>query len=280
MIRKIIEIDEDKCDGCGLCIPACPEGAIQMIDGKARLVKDFYCDGLGACLGHCPQGAINVIEREAEEYDEQAVLENVIRQGPAVIAQHLEHLKEHGEHELLAQAQKFLKQKQNQPASLQMMDDAPQSGGCPGSQNKIFEPKQVEKPSQADVPSALNHWPIQMHLISPQAPQYQGSDLLLAADCVAFSLGNFHQKYLQKRTLAIACPKLDQQQDIYLDKLVALIKHADIKSLSVMIMQVPCCSGLAQMAQRAVAKTGNKIPVRATVVGLNGEILNDVLLNK
>ena len=267
MIRKIIKIDESKCDGCELCIPSCPEGAIQMVNGKAKLVKDFYCDGLGACLGHCPQGAISVIEREADAYDEVKVMENVMVQGEEVIQQHLQHLKEHNEQENLQQAIKILSNRSHAGHS------------CPGSQNQTFTkaPGSGEE-TQMNTPSALSHWPIQMHLISPMAPQYKNADLLLAADCVAFSMGNFHQKYLNGKTLAIACPKLDQGMDVYLDKLKGLIDHAGVKSISVMVMQVPCCSGLVQLAQTALQQSNRKILLKVTVVGIKGEVLQEVEL--
>ena len=273
MRRRIIEIDEVKCDGCALCIPACPEGAIQMIDGKARMVSDFYCDGLGACLGHCPQGAITVIEREAEVYDERKVMQNVIAQGQQAIVQHLQHLKEHGETENLKVAMAILQEQRAHPVQ-------PKPGaGCPGSHSQTFKVSENGPLSDEEIPSALNHWPIQMHLISPLAPQYQGADLLLAADCVAFSMGNFHQKYLKGKTLAIACPKLDQGMDVYLQKLKALIDQAGIKSLSVMVMQVPCCSGLVQLARQALQESGRNVPLKVTVVGVKGEILQEVELN-
>ena len=278
MKRNIIEIDEKKCDGCGLCIPACPEGAIQLIDGKARLVRDLYCDGLGACLGHCPQGAITVIEREAAAYDERAVMENVIKQGSSVVEQHLAHLREHGELESLKLAENILIGHEERNQALPMFGQTT-AGGCPGSQNMSFADAKPIKNQDQSLPSALTHWPIQLHLISPQAPHYQGADLLLAADCVPFSLANFHQKYLAGKKLAIACPKLDGEQEIYLDKLQTLIDQAQIKSLAIMIMQVPCCSGLVQLARTAVSRASREIPLKATVVGIDGTILNEIQID-
>jgi ferredoxin len=271
MIRKIIEIDEEKCDGCALCIPGCPEGALQIIDGKAKLVNDVYCDGLGACLGDCPQGAITVIEREAESYDEGQVIQNIMQQGEDVVQAHLEHLQEHGEEDLLREAKEVLAKSGSPKSGLEMA--APKPSGCPGSKSMTFDKPVSSTQSAGDTPSALTHWPIQMHLISPMAPQYAGSDLVLAADCVAFSLGGFHQKYLQGKTLAIACPKLDSSQDIYLEKLIHLINDAKINTLTVFIMQVPCCSGLLQMAQQALAQSSRKVPLKAVVVGIQGDIL-------
>lgn len=278
MKRKIIEIDQDKCDGCGLCIPECPEGAIQIIDEKARLISDLFCDGLGACIGHCPQGAISVIEREAETYDERKVMENIARQGKNTIKAHLKHLSDHGEREFLASAIAFLEENGIDVPSFESPSTACASGGCPGSQNMAFI-DQIQSPDAiADMHSALTHWPIQMHLVSPLAPQFIGSDLLLAADCVSFSIGNFHQKYLPGKTLAIACPKLDQQQQIYLEKLKVLIDEARINTLTVMIMQVPCCRGLVMLAQKAVEISKRKIPLKMIVVSVQGEILENTWL--
>lgn len=243
-----------------------------MVDGKARLVTDFYCDGLGACLGHCPQGAITVVEREAEAYNEEKVMHNVMARGPQVVKQHLDHLRDHGEEEYLRQAVQILNEQARQAPA------AHQGASCPGSRNQHFAPKAQSAAQNESVPaaSALTHWPIQMHLISPMAPQYREAHLLLAADCVAFSLGNFHQKYLSGKTLAIACPKLDQGQEVYLQKLKALIDEAGILSISVMVMQVPCCSGLVQMAQAAMQQSSRSLPLKVTVVGVQGEILHEV----
>jgi ferredoxin len=271
MLRKIIEIDEAKCDGCGLCIPACPEGALQLINGKAKLVRDFYCDGLGACLGHCPQGAIMVIEREAEAYDERKVMQNVMVQGQEVIDQHLQHLREHGEEHYLNEAVTILNEKRTDKTGLEMLT---KHSTCPGSQSFSFAAPWAAANTPAETsPSALSHWPIQLHLISPLAPHYRNAQLVLAADCVAFSLADFHQKYLAGKSLAIACPKLDQNQQVYLEKLKILIDKGGIKGLQVLVMQVPCCSGLLQLAQRALEQSPRKIPLRATVVGIRGEIL-------
>jgi ferredoxin len=275
MKRQIIEIDEELCDGCEECIPGCPEGAIQIIDGKARLISDLFCDGLGACIGTCPQGAITVIEREAEPYDEVKVMENIVRQGENTIKAHLKHLRDHGQSDFLKTAVSFLEENEIAVPDFESPEPSCASGGCPGSQNMAFV-DQIQTPDEtADLPSALSHWPIQMHLVSPMAPQFAGSDLVLAADCVAFSLGNFHQKYLPGKTLAIACPKLDQQQQIYLEKLKVLIDEAKINTLTVMIMQVPCCRGLLTMAQQAQQMANRKIPLKLMVVGIQGEILED-----
>lgn len=273
MIRQIIQINEDKCDGCEFCIPSCPEGAIQIIDGKAKLVKDFYCDGLGACIGNCPRGAITVIEREAEPYNEKAVMMNVIEQGDDVIKQHLEHLRQNKEFDLLNEAELALAEYNK--ASVDFPDKSQLTCNCPGSQSMEIEQKNELGDTNNTFTSSLTHWPIQMHLISPLAPHYKNSHLLLAADCVAFSMTNFHQKFLTGKTLAIACPKLDQNQQVYLDKLVSLIENSEIQSIQVMIMQVPCCSGLAQLAQIAKNITQKDIPINIKTVNIRGEVISD-----
>ncbi len=276
--RKIIEIDEVKCDGCGQCIPECPEGAIQLIDGKARLISDLFCDGLGACIGYCPQGAIEVIEREAEPYDEQKVIVNIVRQGTNTLKAHLKHLYDHGEKEFLSTALAYLDAKDIEVPDYQPTTVSCASGSCAGSQSVAFI-DQIQDPAvTGSVPSALTHWPIQMHLLSPLAPHFSGTDLVLAADCVAFSLGDFHRTFLKGKTLAIACPKLDQQQQVYLEKLTVLIDEAKIKSLTVMIMQVPCCRGLLMLAQKALELSKRTVPLKAVVVGVKGEILQETWL--
>jgi ferredoxin len=279
MKRKIIHIDESKCTGCGLCIPGCPEGALQVIDGKARLISDLFCDGLGACLGHCPEGAITIEEREASPYDERKVMEGIAAQGKAVIEAHLKHLQEHNEETYLRQALDDLHERgfvvDSAIRRSKPLPAAQNLGACPGSQTVTFgaSSEGVVPREAQERPSGLTHWPIQLHLISPHAPHYRGSDLLLAADCVAYALGGFHENHLRGRTLTIACPKLDAGQEVYLEKLTSLIGEAEVKTLTVMVMQVPCCAGLMHLARRAVEQVGRKIPNRYLVVGLRGEIL-------
>ena len=279
MKRKIIEIDERKCNGCGVCIPACPEGAIQLIDGKARLLSDLFCDGLGACLGHCPRGAITVEEREAEPYDERKVMANIVTQGPNVIRAHLEHLKEHGEHDYLAQAVAVLEASGIENplnGEKKHMTHETAHQGCLGSRSVSFDaPPQPCADDTGTRPSQLTHWPIQLHLLSPTAPQYRGKDVLLAADCVAFTVGDFHKDYLKGRSLAIACPKLDDGQEVYVEKLRAMIDDAKINTLTVMIMQVPCCMGLLKLAQEAAAQANRKVPIKSIIVSLRGEVLQE-----
>lgn len=282
MKRKMIQIDEAKCDGCGLCLPNCPEGAIQLIDGKARLISDLFCDGLGACLGHCPQGAITIEEREAEPYNERQVMANIVKQGAPVIHAHLQHLKEHNELDYLRDAMNYLKENHLQidltnPQAPGAAPSQPPEGGCPGSRLMSFAPRSsaASTDDAGKRASQLRHWPIQLHLISPRAPHYQGADLLLAADCVPFAMGDFHRDYLQGKALAIACPKLDEGQDVYVEKLAALVDEARINTLTVMIMQVPCCGGLLRLAKEAVARAQRKVPIKCIVVSLQGDLLSE-----
>ncbi len=276
MKRKIIVIDQEKCNGCGLCVSGCPEGALQLIDGKARLVGDLLCDGLGACIGSCPEDAISVIEREAEPYDEIRVLQNIIPQGRNVLQAHLEHLRSHGQSEYLQQALAYLREHK---IAFQLPQESvacqPSTGGCPGSQSRAFAVPQDEEEDGTSRQSQLTHWPIQLHLIAPSAPHFRNSDLLVAADCAAFSYGDFHRDFLKNKTLTIACPKLDAGQEVYQQKLIALIDQAEVKSITVLIMQVPCCGGLLRHVTDAAAKARRRIPIRCVVVGLQGEILRD-----
>lgn len=273
MKRKIINIDQEKCTGCGLCIPECPEGAIQIIDGKARLVSDLLCDGLGACLGHCPEGAITVEEREAEPYDERKVMTMIVPQGMNTIRAHLKHLQDHGESEYHRQAMDYLASQHITVSE----ENAPQPhhSGCPGSRSMNFQQQEPAPDTAGHQPSQLTHWPIQMHLLSPRAPHFRNADLLLAADCTAFSLGDFHKDYLKGKTLAIACPKLDEGQEVYIEKLKALIDESQINTLTVMIMQVPCCGGLLRMAQLVMQQCKRKVPIKVIVVGIQGDILQE-----
>ncbi|MDZ4165763.1 MAG: 4Fe-4S binding protein [Smithellaceae bacterium] len=272
MKRKIINIDEEKCNGCSLCLPNCPEGALQIIEGKARLVSDLFCDGLGACLGHCPEGAITIEEREAEPYDERQVMENIVKQGPEVVKAHLQHLRDHNEAGYLKEAMDYLRETKNLPAGL----DKASACGCPGMKATDFQkPEGKETATAGQAASELSQWPIQFHLVSPMAPYFQKADLVLAADCTAFALGSFHADYLKGKRLIIACPKLDSDQEIYLEKLVALIDEAKINTLTVVIMEVPCCGGLLNLAKRAMSMAKRKVPIKSVIVGVRGEVLNE-----
>jgi NAD-dependent dihydropyrimidine dehydrogenase PreA subunit len=238
-VREIVRIDEEKCTGCGLCVPACAEGAIEIVDGKARLVAENLCDGLGACLGECPEDAIIIERRDADAFDAVAVEDRLKEQSQA-------------------------------------REKPPAPGGCPGARVMQFDGG-AKAPEAAGaepgaMPSELQQWPIQLHLVPPVAPFFQEADVLLAADCVAFSRGDFHHRLLKGKGLAVACPKLDSNQEIYQQKLVAMIDQARINTLTVAIMEVPCCGGLLNLAQQAVAAAQRKIPVKLMVVSLQGEI--------
>ncbi|MBS2097441.1 ATP-binding protein [Carboxylicivirga linearis] len=290
MIREVVKIDEEKCNGCGVCIPECHEGALQIIDGKARLVSDLMCDGLGACLNHCPQDAMTIEKREAEPYDEIKVIALMVEKGINTVVAHLKHLKDHNETVYLKQAVGWLREneekldfkvedvtRQVHKPKISVMNSGHVGGGCPGSQARSIErPTAVTTPSaNTDAPSELRQWPVQMHLINPMANYFIESDMVLAADCVAFAMGNFHSKYLKGRSVGIACPKLDEGHSVYIDKLVKLIDDAKINTLTVTIMQVPCCGGLLQMAKQAVDLASRKIPLKKVVVSIEGEILSE-----
>ena len=239
--RKIIQIDEEKCDGCGNCILNCAEGALAIVDGKAKVISDNLCDGLGACLGECPQDALHIVEREAEAFDEHAVEE---------------HLRD---------------QTNQAPAT------APMACGCPSTQIQSFSPcAQANRPVRhtEGSDSALSHWPVQIHLVPPNAPFLKGADLLVTADCVPVALPNFHQELLQGKTVLMGCPKLDDAQ-AYVDKFSAIFKTAGIKSVTVAIMEVPCCAGLPRIVQKALQDSGVKIPVKQVVIGRRGRIVEE-----
>ena len=269
MERQIIRIDEEKCDGCGLCTEGCPEGALQMIDGKARLVSEITCDGLGACVGECPQGAIVVETREAAPYDERLTLDHLIPKGANTLKAHLKHLHEHSQTTFLNQALAYLKEL---GVAIPEYKEKTMNQGCPGSAPQNLSRASADPVAQEGLGSQLTHWPVQLHLISPMNHVFEKADLLIAADCVAFAMADFNQKSLPGKKLAIACPKLDQNQEVYLDKLTALIDEAKVNTISVMIMEVPCCGGLLRMAQTAVQRATRKVPIKAVVVGVNGEI--------
>jgi NAD-dependent dihydropyrimidine dehydrogenase PreA subunit len=276
MKRKIISIDQEKCNGCGICVPDCPEGALQIIDGKARLVGDLLCDGLGACLQSCPEDAISVEEREAEPYNEIKVLQNIIPQGQNVLLAHLKHLRDHHQTEFYRQAVTYLEEHKI-PVEISSENQMPQPPlrQCPGSQAVAFGDGTTQDEHGAQRHSHLSHWPIQLHLISPAAPHYQNSNLLIAADCVAYAHADFHRDFLKSHTLTIACPKLDAHQEIYRDKLVSLIDEAQVKSIRVMIMQVPCCRGLLHQVIEAANSATRRVPVSCITVGIQGQILRE-----
>jgi ferredoxin len=233
MLRKIVEIDEDKCDGCGLCAQACAESAIRIIDGKARLISETYCDGLGACLEECPQGAITISEREAEGFDEEAV------------RRHLND-RDHNDREMPS---------------------------CPGSRMIELTANQPRTAQEKiTISSRLRNWPVQLRLAPVDAPYFRDADLLLAADCVPFALPDFHSRLLEGKILLIGCPKLDDAA-FYDRKLTSILKENDIKSLTVAHMEVPCCFGLIELAKRAILESGKDIEFRTVKIGIRGELL-------
>ena len=238
MIRKIVHIDEEKCNGCGACANACHEGAIAMVNGKARLIRDDYCDGLGDCLPACPTGAITVKEREAAAYDEEAV------------AKHME-------------------------ARKQEQKTAAHAGGCPGSRIHQFNlngGNQGAETSSSDVPSQLRQWPVQIKLAPINAPYFDGSNLLIAADCSAYAYGNFHRDFIRNKVTLIGCPKLDMVD--YTEKLTEIIRRNDIKSLTVVRMEVPCCGGIEAAAKNALRASGKFIPWQVVTLSIDGKILD------
>jgi len=242
--RKIVKIDEEKCNGCGLCIPNCAEGALQIVDGKAKLLSEKFCDGLGACLGHCPQDAITIIERQAEDFDEGAV------------ELHLHEKKE----------TKSVPKPEPQPKPVQF------SGGCPSSRPMQFKvPKHIGTESTSPSVSMLCQWPVQLKLVPVNAPYFQDADLLVVADCVPFAYANFHQDFLKGRAVVVGCPKLDDIQ-YYKEKLTEIFKTNPIKSVTVPYMEVPCCFGLVKATEDAIKASGKNIPLRKIEIGIRGEI--------
>ena len=245
--RKIVEIDEEKCNGCGLCVPSCAEGAIRIIDGKAKLVSDVYCDGLGACLGTCPEDAIRIVERDAESFDEEEA------------RRHVESLES--------------------PAG-----NAAASPGCPGMAVRdlrmaVRSPGTRQPAASAQNPpsdgpsSALGNWPIQLHLVPPNAPFLQNSDLLLVADCVPFACADFHRRFLPGRPVVIGCPKLDDAP-FYVDKLAAILTQSSIRRVTVVHMEVPCCTGLLRIAEAAIAQSGRGVPLEDVTISIQGKVLD------
>lgn len=279
MKRNIIKIDEDKCNGCGLCVSGCHEGALQLIDGKARIVSDLFCDGLGACMGDCPEGAISIEEREAEPYDETIVMERMVAKGEKTILAHLKHLKDFNEMGFFQEGIDYLKAN-NINVDLSSLDEEAcehkGGGGCPGSREMSFAKAEVAPAMEAQTqPSQLTHWPIQLHLINPNSGFLKNSDLLLAADCTAFTLGSFHPYLLKGKTLAIACPKLDTNKEAYIEKLHIMIDEARINTITLAVMEVPCCGGLLQLVNKAKELSTRKVPVRLLVISVQGDILSD-----
>lgn len=269
MKRDIITIDEDKCNGCGKCITGCPEGALQLIDGKARLVNDLFCDGLGACIGDCPVGAITVENREAEEYDEYRTMENIVKGGENVIKAHLKHLKDHGQNEYLKQAVDYLEQK-----SLLIPDyEEKTQCNCPSTMAKKIDRQNKAIEEKVDLTPQLNNWPIQLMLMNPDAAYFENADLLICADCVPFSYSNFHQKFLKDKILIMFCPKLDKTIDTYVEKLSYIFSNKNIKSISIVHMEVPCCSGIEIIVKRALERAQKIITIKDYTISISGDII-------
>ncbi len=238
--RKIIEIDEERCDGCGNCVTSCAEGAIAIIDGKAKLVSEVYCDGLGACLGECPQDALRIVERESEEFDPEAV-----------------------EH--------YLKKKEEEKKAVLQ----PLPCGCPSSQVRTFDVDRgdaapVAKGGEAE--SALSHWPVQIRLVPPNAPFLKEADLLIAADCAPVAYPNFHRDFVQGRAVLIGCPKFDDANE-YVKKFAEIFRAANIRSVTVLDMEVPCCSALPAIVRKGLEASGKTLPIEEVTVGVRGNVL-------
>ena len=305
MKRTVIKIDENRCNGCGNCVSGCHEGALQLIDGKAVMISDLYCDGLGACIGECPVDAISFEEREAAPYDEAAVMERLVPKGEAVVLAHLKHLKDHDECEWVNQGVEYLKDhgiefdltrigigheggcagKTEETDHNAPFPGEPLACGCPGSMAREIRPAKPAGPlapfkmggvqPRPSQPSELRQFPVQLHLLNPQAGFLHDADLLLAADCTAFASGEFHNRFLKGKTLAIACPKLDSNTQVYVDKLVEMIDGAKINTLTVLVMEVPCCQGLVRIAQLAREQAQRNIPIKKIVLSVSGEVIED-----
>lgn len=283
-VRTVVHIDEDKCDGCGLCVPDCAEGALQIIDGKAKLVSDIYCDGLGACLGSCPQDAITMVDREADEFDEDAVNDHLEKLG----REPLSHDHDHGSDET-GQEEEVEDLACGCPGTLSQSFDRPKlepaaprvGGGCPGSQSRSLD-KPAASPSadqSGPVASRLGNWPVQISLVPPKAPYLEGADLLIAADCAPFAYGDFHRRFMEGKVLLIGCPKLDNSQ-AYVDKLAHMFRENNIHSVGVVFMEVPCCNGLVQIVQSALSQSGANIPTTLYRVGIKGDFVEERALNQ
>lgn len=273
MKRDIITIDEAKCNGCGHCIPGCPEGALQIIDGKARLVSDLFCDGLGACIGNCPTGAMKIEQREAVPYNEYGAMENIIKGGENVIKAHLKHLQDHGQEEYLSQAIEYLEQRNLFIPNYKEKTGC--NGGCPSAMSKTInrESTAVATPQKADMTPQLNNWPIQLSLMNPDAPYFKNADLLISADCAPFSYPNFQQRFLKDKILIMFCPKLDKTLDDYVEKLAYIFETKNINSITITHMEVPCCSGIEIIVKKALEKAQKVISIKDYTISISGEIV-------
>ena len=282
MKRKIINIDGEKCTGCGQCIPDCPEGALQLVGGKACLVSELSCDGLGACIGTCPEGAISVTEREAEPYNEKTVMENISRKGEQVIKAHLEHLISHGEKDLYNLAIEYLDENHIAIPRHSIKGCPPASvrggqhpfGACPGSSARSIarERPAGDQRASAETGSELRQWPVQLKLLNPAAPYFENADLLISADCVPFAYAGFHQLLLRDKIVIIFCPKLDTDIDGYIAKLADIFSQHAIHSITVAHMEVPCCGGVRYVVDEALQRSGKKIHVKEITITIEGRV--------
>lgn len=275
MKRDVITIDEEKCNGCKACIPNCPEGALQIINGKARLMSDLFCDGLGACIGHCPQGAISIEKREAVPYNEKKTMVNIVKAGPDVVAAHLKHLKDHGQKDYLAQAYEYLKEHKIKIPKEEEIPMAKHECGCPGSKTiDLREQKGTQSPGpDLKLASELRTWPIQLHLVNPSAPYFKDSDIVISADCAAFAYADFHRKFIRGKVPIIFCPKLDNSHEDYVEKLAEILKQNTVKSVSIVHMEVPCCFGVEQIVSAALQKSGKNLVLKEYTISIKGELV-------
>ncbi len=267
MKREIIKIHHDKCNGCGECLKGCPEGALQVIDGKARLINEAFCDGLGACIGDCPKDAIQIIEREAEPYDEKKVVENIAEQGEEVLKAHLEHLKDHGQMDLFQEAIDHLETiGVENPVGTEKEEQKIPS--CPSIKSDSWETERSKEEGRQT--SKLDQWPVQLELVPVDAPYFDDRDLVIAADCVPFAYPNFHLDFLEDSSLIIGCPKLDDASR-YVEKLTEIFKRNDIQQVTVVHMEVPCCFGLNNIIDKALSNSGKEIEKEEVTISFKGE---------